>query len=391
MRMKALRRRAIGGWAQLRALLPHGLQDALTHLPTGVTPSTRDLCRERSWACHDLDRDSYRPHEPIAAGCRDLSAALASNLPRGGSWPRFVAEIPRGRVLGSACIAIAPPGIVLADVSPHPFVPASQHRGLTGAVWSPPPRRLRGVAALLGGSGRQNYYHWLFDMIPRVESIREARDGAAVDHWIVPRSRLPVVDELLDRFGIDRRRVVRLGRGEQVECDLLLATSSPTPLGGPVARSIGFLRRHLRDEQLNEAASRRRLLLQRGASRRIANLDELAATIADLRLEIVSTEGMSLATQMETFGNAELLVGVHGAGLSNAIAMFGDAALIEIVPRWYPVACYCVLAKEAGIRYFAMDADPADGRPTRNPHADLRIDPDRLREAVHAVGANAVR
>jgi capsular polysaccharide biosynthesis protein len=228
-------------------------------------------------------------------------------------------------------------------------------------------------------------------MIPRVESIREAREGAAVDHWIVPRSRLPVVDELLDRIGIDRHRVVRLSRGEQVECDLLLATSSPAPLGGPVARSIGFLQRHLSDEQLNDATPRRRLLLQRGASRRIANLDELAATIDDLRLEIVSTEGMSLATQMETFGNAELLVGVHGAGLSNAIAMFGDAALIEIVPRWYPVACYCVLAKEAGIRYFAMDADPADGRPTRNPHADLRIDPDRLREAVHAVGANAVR
>jgi hypothetical protein len=170
-------------------------------------------------------------------------------------------------------------------------------------------------------------------MLPRTEPILAARALDEIDHWVVPRSRLRAADELLARLGIDFRRVVRVGRFQQSESDLLLVSNSPAPHGGATARSVEYLRRGLVGTR-PEGCLRdgRRVRLCRGGSRRIANLNALKPVAQDLGLEIRSADGLAVGEQIDLFSATELLVGVHGAGLANAVFMPRGAALVEPLP-----------------------------------------------------------
>ncbi len=357
--------------AQMRDRLPSALNEAIFHMPTRAVDRTDILCREQGWrwrALGEIQSPSLREHG-------DASDPAISQTP-------FVAELPGGRVLGSACTAIAAPGLVLADVSPDPLRPLHEHRLLRTFAWAPSPRHLVGTSGLLGASGRQNYYHWLFDMLPRLGMIEQFHDLARVDHWIAPATRLPVVPELLAKCGVPAERVRWLGRFSHVRCDQLIVTAEPSPMNGSVRRSVEFLRsRFIVAESARRRPSRRILLLRR-ATRRLLNLQELQPLIDRLGLEPTFLEGMSIEGQMALFSEAQLVVGIHGAGLSNIAFMPEGAGVVEILPSWYRVEFFSRLARDAGLRFARVVGDPAIGGRGRKAHADLRVDPEALAAAI---------
>jgi hypothetical protein len=382
--MRKLRTAAFAGLAAVRRAMPHRLQDLLSNLPTSRTESTPALCAARGWPCHALAAGGNRPVIPIEGTSPGFARAFreaATVLP---SWPQFVAEIPGGRVLGGACTAIAPGGIVLADASPHNWVPPHHHRALANAAWAPPPRHLPGTTALVGASGRSNYYHWTFDMIPRIELILSAVPADRIDRWLLPRTRLGAATELLSRCGVDPATVHWHGRGAQVECERLVVSGPPAPLGGPTARSVEFLRSRCVPGGAPAAAGGRRLMLLRRGTRKIANMADLEPVLRAHGIEAVATEGMGFAEQVRMFSGASLLVGVHGAGLTNAVFMPPGSALVEVMTPWYLASCYLVLAGEADLRYRAVEAGRAGGS-GGDPHQDVTVDPAALDAQVRAV------
>lgn len=382
--MRRLRTACLAQWAALRRRVPHALQDALTHLPTSVAASTPALCAERGWRCSDLGPGSHRPIGEVDGAPGAFGTRLAREAAVCPPWPHFVAEVPGGRVLGGACTAIAPGGIVLADASPHHWVPLARHRALVNSLWAPPPRRLPGTSALVGASGHRNYYHWIFDMIPRIELILAAGGAGRIDRWILPQTPLGAAKRVLELCGVDPSRVHWHGRGAHAECERLVVSSPPAPLGGATSRSVAFLRdRCIPRELRDRPEARRRLFLARKATRRVANMDAVEPVLRKHGVEVVATEGLSFDDQVRLFAGASLLVGTHGAGLTNAIFMPAGSALVEIVPSWYPVACYLVMANEAGLRYRAIEGGEVGGS-GRDPHRDLAIDPALLDAQVSA-------
>ena len=237
----------------------------------------------------------------------------------------------------------------------------------------------------MGASGRSNYYHWMFDMLPRIEALRAAAGAQPIDRWILPETRLGAAVEMLAACGVDPARVHWQSRGAQVECERLLVSHGPAPLGGPTARSVAFLRAAMRPSAAPPGG--RRLLLLRRSTRRIANADEVARVASARGVEAVATEGMSLRAQAELFAGASLLVGIHGAGLANAVFMAPGTPLVEVVPEWYVVPCYLRLAVEAGLPYRALAGRPVPGAPARGPHDDVLVDPAELARAIDAADA----
>jgi hypothetical protein len=195
---------------------------------------------------------------------------------------------------------------------------------------------------------------------------------------------------VLERCGVPRDRIHWHGRGTHVECERLLVSSAPAPLGGATARSIGFLRERCQPREARVAPSGRRLFMLRKGTRRVANLDALRPVLRKHGLEEVSTERMSFDEQVGLFAGASLLVGPHGAGLSNAIFMPAGSTLVELMPAWYSPACYLVMANEAGLRYRVVLAQRAPGS-GGGPHADLSVDPDALDSQLAAADADGPR
>ncbi len=390
-------RRTLGAaWARARRSMPFGLQDALFHLPVEATLDTAALARARGWPLADLG-----PNDPslprVIDGCDSAAVAAVrdSCSVRGAGARLFAAAVPDGRVLARACTAIAPNGIVLADVSPHALVPLAHHRGLSGALIARRPRRLRGTSALVGAVGHANFYHWMLDMLPRIGLLAEAARAdaafARVDRWIVPATRLEVARELLARAGVPPERVESIRRGDQVACDQLLVTSAPAPICEPTRRSSAYLRGVFGARQTPGRGADRRIYLARRGRRKIANEAELSPILARFGFETVAMEGLDLASQVEAVRGSDLVVAPHGAALAHLVHVTEGGTLIECLPPRISNPSFFMLAGACGLRYAAIrggEDRASRGQPAGA--ADFTVDPADLERILRAAIAEGV-
>lgn len=124
--------------------------------------------------------------------------------------------------------------------------------------------------------------------------------------------------------------------------------------------------------------SGRRIFLNRGPrrGRQLLNFSDLRNVLADFDFEIVDTDDMSLAQQMELFSQARLVVANHGAGLANLLFRIGQPLeLVELFAPDFISPHFVWLAHACGFGYEAVVGAPAG-------HGHFRIAPDELRAVI---------
>ena len=384
--LQSIRRSVLASFARAREVLPRAANDALFHLPTRVADNTPALARANGWPLVDLGPNAIKL--PVAVDETAYAPTLAilnAGISLDGRDARaFAVRIPRGRVLGLACSAVAPGGIALADVSPHAEEPLARHRALTSFVVAPAPRRIAGNCALIGAIGHNNFYHWMLDVLPRIGLVRAAGFGA-IDHWIVAESKLAVARELLAHCGIERDRLVAVGRGGHVECEQLVVTSAPGKICQPTPRSVEFLRATFARERGIGGGGRRIYVARRGR-RKVDGEAALAPVLKRYGIESVAMEDLSLDAQISAFRGASLIVGAHGAALANIVHADHGAALVELMPPGYLNHTYFLLAGACALRYLPIvgHALAAEGS-KRVTDRDFRVEATQLDRALSAV------
>ena len=99
--------------------------------------------------------------------------------------------------------------------------------------------------------------------------------------------------------------------------------------------------------------SDRRLFISRAdaGSRVATNEDELAADLALLGFRRVVPGTLTYKEQLSLFAGAEMIVGTHGAGLTNIGVCRAGARILEIFEPGYRNPCYRHLAYLMGLRY----------------------------------------
>jgi capsular polysaccharide biosynthesis protein len=85
--------------------------------------------------------------------------------------------------------------------------------------------------------------------------------------------------------------------------------------------------------------------------RRIVNETDLVKELVLYGFEVVSLSGMSFADQVRLFDEAEIIVGPHGAGFTNAVFAQPGTTLIELFSPSYINGCFWALANACGHRY----------------------------------------
>jgi hypothetical protein len=124
-------------------------------------------------------------------------------------------------------------------------------------------------------------------------------------------------------------------------------------------RLARLLRRHY---GLGEPEGGGRMFLSRGNAklRRLLNEDALT--------EIAATEGFARfqahsgnhAEQVRAFGEADVIVAVHGAGLTNLLFARPGATIVEIFPEDCVKSTYLWLARRLGLNYLPLTGGPGN-------------------------------
>jgi capsular polysaccharide biosynthesis protein len=68
-------------------------------------------------------------------------------------------------------------------------------------------------------------------------------------------------------------------------------------------------------------------------------------------VKIVRLEDISWVEQVSLFKNAQVIIGIHGAGLANSVFSPRGAKLIELMDTSYPNVCFEVLAQQKQLKF----------------------------------------
>lgn len=212
-------------------------------------------------------------------------------------------------------------------------------------------------AIFLGPAWNHNHYHWLVDIVPRLQLVREELAGG----WpvLVPPKLRPAQEEILAASlraaGTQDAQVIRAPSGIIRIAHLLVPTAMNHSLD-IVPEQHSFLRRAMGPVKTGST----RLYVSRADTniRRIANEAEVCELLTQFGFEIVTLSGRSLTEQAQLFANADCVIGHHGAGLVNTMFCTSGATLIEIFQDGHFAPCFARIARLGSLRYAYLVGDP---------------------------------
>jgi hypothetical protein len=238
-----------------------------------------------------------------------------------------------------------------------------------------------------------NYYHYFNDVLGRlrlIESLDIDPDVPVVlSSWLAGRS---YVRESIERgvFG-DRPLLIQPPR-THLHCRVVYSVDKRA---GDRRDYDFFLDRLVPD---GPGPGDRRVLLVRSAwrGRALTNDAEVRALGASRGFEVVDTEGWTLADQIELLRNTRVLIGVHGAGLTNIIFRRGaPLTLLELIPPGpFPLSFNAVhddesdyesLCRYFGFTYFQMTGTMQERLYKRS--QNFQVDIDVLAERLELLDA----
>lgn|GEM_PF-7020560 len=258
--------------------------------------------------------------------------------------------------------------------------------------WRPAgePRVAAGPLVLLSSHNNPNYHHWL--TLPGMAPLMlrrhfglAAEPGTALGLTAPPGRPLPpFLGPLLELVAPE---------SPVLEAPALTAPRLSFALqehGSEVVVSPALLEwwRALWRAQAPPLRPTRRLFIsRRGArSRRCLNEEALMARLAPLGFERLQLEELPPRRQLEAFASAAVVVGVHGAGLTNLVACQEGATLVELLSGDGPFNHYFLMASCLGVRHghlIGARPDPAS--------EDFAVDPDALLALLARRGIGAER
>lgn len=304
----------------------------------------------------------------------------------------FIYSLPLARTIGARGAIVTNDNVILQDISmvygkdPHPLLiePQSMPKHL---------QRLEGTYALISGPGNSTY-HWLFDIIPRVELLRKAGYNLDdFDGFIMRQPKYLAHFETLELLGIPENKITWCTKTSHLGCDRLVVPSPTSCDDYHAPWIIPFLKQFPGIPP--HAGKRRRIIISRKDAptgiRRIVNQDEVSTLLQQYGFEEMILGDLSFKEQATLFASAEFIVTPHGGGIANICFCEPTTKLIELFAPDYVPGCFRAIARQIGMDYEPLLTDRVPSPYERRNGGDMRVNLEQLKEIVETMLARDSR
>jgi capsular polysaccharide biosynthesis protein len=281
--------------------------------------------------------------------------------------PAFVAGLPQGRYDGLAHDVFSADGCLLADLSffgpENAWVEAREYYRQRAARAPGPVTHLAGAAAALPAlHAESNYFHWMFNVLPRFALLRQAGvTPQQIDFYVINRPLAAFHSETLARLGVPQSKLVLSEAITQLTADYLWVTSSLRASGHIVHWAAEFLRNEfLGSAEMGARGERLYISREDASQRQLVNEAEVRDWLAGLGFRSVTPGRLTVAEQAQAFARAEVVVAPHGAGLTNLVFCSPGTKVIELLtPGRRGMAYYWELSNARRLDYYYLIGEPA--------------------------------
>ena len=317
-------------------------------------------------------------------------------------YPLFVATIPQGKSwivpqqnAWMVCNAVAVLGddIVLSDLSrAYPAqLPGCDNFDqkfdpLLAQATAPRLEQITGRVAVLSTLSGNTYFHWMVDLLPRIELLQQRMDLKCIDWFLVNSIQHPFQVETLKMLGIPLERVIASDQHPYIQATELIVPSFSSHFGWLEPWALAFLRRSFLDpvldsvlcesvpvyqKTLNDSVDNldrpadcldrhtafpKRIYVSRSEAnhRRILNEPEVLERLQSFGFVAVELETLSFQEQVALFAHAEVIITPHGSGLTNLIFSRPNTTVVELVSPHYIRHYYWVISRLLSLKHYFL-------------------------------------
>lgn len=199
------------------------------------------------------------------------------------------------------------------------------------------------------------HFHWFMEVLPKLMLIEESASEFVLLLPDTPYVRKIGV-ESLEVLGIRFADIAWMRENEFYKApDLYYITRIAAP--GQV--NDGLMKELNRRFRGGRSTGKKRFYISRSDARirKVLNEEELEPILKAYGFETVRPEHLSLREQIDMFAECEMLIGIHGAGLTNCLFMPSGGNVVELRKR-EPNYGYWHLADSVGHKYYYYHGEP---------------------------------
>lgn len=292
--------------------------------------------------------------------------------------PSFTAVVPGGRAWGPKGAVISSDNHLLWDVTEDHLDHPGKHP-VFQEFHLPPVLYTTETVAVLTYRDSDNYFHWMYDVLPRLELFRHS--PIPIDRYIVNITEKPFQLETLHALGVRKEQLIQAHPQMHLQVKNLV-------IGSWSCRSVFpkwpcyFLReKFLTPEQYIPNKGRDRIYISRAHAkfRKVKNEDEIMHLLAQFGFKLVVLDSMSVSDQAQLFSNAEIIAAPHGAALYNLVFCSPGTKVIELFSPTYVSPLYWIFSNYLNLPYYYLIGDDCG-------NLDQWINPHQLVEILRLAG-----
>ena len=209
-------------------------------------------------------------------------------------------------------------------------------------------KKFRGsvFSLIQGASGNNNYFHWMFDVLPRLIILEEVYNLNKIDYFYSPQIK-PWQLSTLSVFNIFEERLINSNHHRHIHADKILAVSHPWYNKGKILNEAKKLPTWI----INEIAIKyeklgrkfkcsEKIFIDRRESTynhcQIINDEEVKTHLKKKGFVVYKVGELGFFEQIYLFQNAKVIIGAHGAAFANLIFCKPNAKVFDIIPENHP-------------------------------------------------------
>ena len=205
-------------------------------------------------------------------------------------------------------------------------------------------KKIRGnVLSLIQGASGNNYWHWLFDLLPKIEIISNNKKIKYFDYYYVPNLNRYIVDSL-KVYGIKEFQLINSQKFKHIEANKIFFLENIYLKKGGFQKQFEnipkIIVKTIRNKFLkykNKKFNYKKIFIDRSDSKfkhyQFYNNDDLIKKLKKNNFGVYKLSKLKIFDQISLFNSSRLVLGLHGAGFANIIFCKRNAKIYEMIRK----------------------------------------------------------